>query len=165
MAVPLDPAADERRADRPAGDLRREAPDRDPGHRRGALGGDRAAVEDRHRQAGGGVVEHHHGVDRRQAKRVVRPEPGDPLHPDEVVAAVRRRSPKVGRHRVHERPVGPWVHRDLRRQLGIVDERGERALGQLEALGERRHRGHDVGRGEVADRAPGHPGECTRHLG
>ena len=165
MAVALDPAADERRADRPAADLRREAPDRDPGHRRGALGGDRATVEDRHGQAGGGVVEHHHGVDRRQAQRVVRREPGDPLHPDEVVAAVGGRAPQVGRHRVHERPVGSRVHRDLGRQLRIGDERGQRALGQLEPFGERRHRGRDVGRGEVADRAPGHPGECTRHLG
>ena len=52
VAVALDSAADERRADRPAGDLRREAPDRDPGHRRGALGGDRTAVEDCHGQAG-----------------------------------------------------------------------------------------------------------------
>ena len=75
------------------------------------------------------------------------------------------RAPKVGRHRVHERPIGPRVHRDLRRQLRIVDERRERALGQLQPLGERRHRGRDVGRGEVADRAPGHPRECTRHLG
>ena len=64
-----------------------------------------------------GVVEHHHGVDRRQAQRVVRREAGDPLHPDEVVAAVGGRAPQVGRHRMHERSIGSRVDPDLRRQL------------------------------------------------
>ena len=166
VAVALDPAADERRASRPAGDLRREAPDRDARHRRGPLGGDRTAVEDRHGQAGRGVVEDHDGVDRRQpAARCSSAKPATHFIPTRS-----SRRPPVAPRRwagiaCTNDPSGRGWTPIFGGSSRIGDERGHRPLGQLQALGERRHRGRDVGRGEVADRAPGHPGECTRHLG
>ena len=53
-------------------------------------------------------------------------------------------------------PIGWRMHRDLRAaDCASLTSAVRVPLGQLEPLGERRHRGRDVGRGKVADQAPG----------
>ena len=66
------------------------------------------------------------------------------------------RTAQVRRHRMRERAVLPRMHADLRRQLRVAAERDHRPLGQLEALLDRRHRGEDVGRRQVAQGRGGH---------
>jgi len=165
VAVTLHAGADQGRARRSSFDAWCEPPDRNPGHRRGALGRDRAAIEHRYRQARPGVIEDHHGVDRRDPEGVVRPEPGHPFHADQVVGPVRRGPPQVCGHRVDERTGGTRMHGDLRWELGVANQRGHRPLGEAEPLGEGRHCRQNIGRRQVAERGRGHAVECTRPLG
>ena len=130
MAPALHARTDQGRARRPADDRRREPGDRDPGHGRRPLGGDRAGVEDGGRLAGHGVDEQDEAVERRQPARPVLGEAGDPLHADEVVGAVGVGAAEVGRHRVPERALGSGMDGDLRRQLGVGDQRDHRPLGE-----------------------------------
>ena len=59
---------------------------------------------------------------------------------------------QVRGHGMRERARGARMDADLGRQLGIRDQRGQRPLGQRQALVEVRHGREDVGRVEVAER-------------
>ena len=100
MRMPLDPGPDQRGPHGPALDHRTESPHREAGDRGGSLGRDRAAVHDRQRDPRGGVVDDHQGTDARQPELVVRGEPGDPFHADEVAEEIG--AAEHGRHRVEE---------------------------------------------------------------
>ena len=115
-----------------------EPADGDAADRRRPLGGDRPGVEDRRRDAGRGIRQQDEPVDRREPALPVGREPRDPLDPEEVPGV--RRAAEVGRHRVGERALRPWVDADLRWQLGVGDQRDHRPLGQAQPLVERRHR-------------------------
>ena len=142
MAAALDAGADERGPRRPAGDAWREPGDRHARDRGRPLGGDRAAVEDRDRDAG---RRRRRGRRRRGSPGSPRsafaaPKPATHLIPSRSSAPSSAGAAQEGRHRVGERPVRPWMDADLRRQLGVGDQRGHRPLGQREPLLERRHR-------------------------
>ena len=135
------------------GGTRPETGDRDARHCRRALGGDRAAVEDRTGFAGRRVTQDDDRVDRGQPERAVVREARDPLDAEQVVIRIGGgQRPQRRRHRVRERARGAWMHPDLGRQLGIGHQRRHGPFGKVEPIGDRRHRGGDVVRGEVAER-------------
>ena len=133
-----------------------EVTDRDAADRGRALGGDRPAVEHRDGHARFRVVEHHDRADGGDAERVVRREPGDPLHAHQVL--VLRIRAEVRRHRVDEGVRRSRVDGDLWRQLARARRRegGHRPFGEPQPLLERGHRGNHVRRTEPAERGQGH---------
>ena len=62
-------------------------------------------------------------MERRQVPAAIGRKPGDPFHAEQVIAGVGSGASKICRHRVRERSVGPRMERDLRWQLGIIDQR------------------------------------------
>ena len=83
---------------------------------------------------------------------VVRREPATHFIPSRSSAPSGSAPAQVRRHRVRERALRPRVDPDLRRQLGVGDERGHRLLGQRQALVDVGHRGKDVRGREIAER-------------
>ncbi len=152
VASSLDAGTENRDARLAREHIRRKSGDCHAADRRGLLGGDRAGVDDRDGEAGGRVGQQDEPVNRGDVVRAVGREAGDPLDAEQVVRPFRLGAPKMGRHRVGERTIGPRMDADLRRQLGVVDERGQSPLGEAEPLRQRRHRGADIGRGQVAER-------------
>src|SRR5919197_4366208 len=110
------------------------------------FGGDRSTVEDGDGHPRRWIVEDDDRAQRRQPERVVRREPRDPLHPDEILRPAGVRSAKMRGHRVSERALWPRMDGDLRRQLGSprAGEGGEGLLGEPQPLVERWHRYADI---------------------
>jgi hypothetical protein len=90
-------------------------------------------------------------VDAGQADRRVRRVAHDPLHADEVGGPVRVLAREVRRHRVSEGALRPRVDPDLGWHLRVAGEPAQRELREREALVGGRHRGDDVGSGEVSE--------------
>ena len=91
-------------------------------------------------------------MQRRQVPAAVGRKPGNPFHAEQVIAAVGSGASKICRHRMRERSIGPRMERDLRWQLGIIDQRDHRPLREAQPLVERRHRLCDIVGVEVSER-------------